>query len=133
MRQPQPIPQSAEPAELFVANSSGVHPAAFQALRSIFCPCSSVPVKNHASMPPVITNRSCTEPSFTPLLFLNRASRTGPFCVMNHGTVFFAPFNVASAINGFCAGLVPPAPGFEWQDKHWFELKRGPRPLWFRW
>ena len=64
-----------------------------------------------------------------PLLFLNRASRTGPFCVMNHGTVFFAPFKVATAINGFCAGLDPPASGWEWQEKHWFELKRGPSPL----
>jgi hypothetical protein len=34
---------------------------------------------------------------------LNRASRTGPFCVMNHGTLFFAPFKVATAIKGFCA------------------------------
>src|SRR5208337_870562 len=82
-----------------------------------------------ASVRPVITNRSCTEPSATPLLFLKRASRAGPFCVTNQGTVFFAPFKVATAIWGFCAGLDPPAPGCEWQDKHWFELKRGPRPL----
>jgi hypothetical protein len=26
---------------------------------------------------------------------------------MNHGTVFFAPFKVATAIKGFCAGLDP--------------------------
>src|SRR5712691_12102980 len=79
-----------------------------------------------ASVRPVITKRSCTEPSLTPLLFLKRASRTGPFCAMNHGTVFFAPFKVATAIKGFCAGLDPPASGCEWQDKHWLELNRGP-------
>jgi len=61
-----------------------------------------------ASARPVMTKRSCTEPSLTPLLFLKRASRTGPFGVMNHGTVFFAPSKVATAIKGFCAGLVPP-------------------------
>ena len=83
-----------------------------------------------ASVRPVMTNRSCTSPSLAPLaLRLNRASRTGPFCVMNHGTVFFAPFKVATAIKGFCAGLDPPASGCEWQEKHWLELKRGPSPL----
>src|ERR1700676_1728310 len=82
-----------------------------------------------ASVRPVITKMSCTEPSLTPLLFLNRASRTGPFCVTNHGTVFLAPFKVATAIKGFCARLVPPASGCEWQDRHWLELKRGPSPL----
>src|ERR1035438_3698409 len=82
-----------------------------------------------ASLRPVITKRSCTSPSAAPLLFLNRASRTGPFCVMNHGSVFFAPFKVATANSGFRAGLDPPALGCEWQEKHWLELKRGPRPL----
>src|ERR1700733_11701412 len=48
---------------------------------------------------------------------------------MNQGTVFFAPFKVATATWGFCGGLDPPAFGCEWQEKHWFELKRGPRPL----
>src|SRR5258708_7626285 len=82
-----------------------------------------------ASARPVITKRSCTEPSLTPLLFLNRASRTGPFAVTNHGTVFFAPLKVATAICGFCAGLDPPSSGCAWQDMHWLELKRGPSPL----
>jgi len=83
-----------------------------------------------ASVRPVTTKRLCTSPSLTPLaLRLNRASRTGPFCVMNHGTVFFAPFKVATAIKGFCAGLDPPAAGCEWQERHWLELKRGPSPL----
>src|SRR5260370_26670338 len=82
-----------------------------------------------ASLRAVITKRSCTEPSLTPLLFLNRASRIGPFCVMNHGTVFFAPFKLATSGRGFFAGLDPPASGCEWQEKHWLELKRGPRPL----
>src|SRR5215472_8122877 len=48
---------------------------------------------------------------------------------MNQGTTFFAPLSVAILIRGFCAGLDPPADGWEWQDKHWLELKRGPRPL----
>ena len=83
-----------------------------------------------ASVRPVITKRSCTSPSLVPLaLCLKRASRTGPFCVMNHGTVFFAPFKVATAINGFSEGLDPPALGWAWQERHWFELKRGPSPL----
>src|SRR5579863_5669617 len=48
---------------------------------------------------------------------------------MNQGTTFFAPLRVATAIIGFCGGLDPPAAGCAWQDKHWFELKRGPSPL----
>src|SRR5271155_2902883 len=48
---------------------------------------------------------------------------------MNQGTRFFAPLRVAIAIMGFCAGLDPPAAGCAWQDRHWFELKRGPSPL----
>ena len=83
-----------------------------------------------ASLRPVMTNRSCTSPSFVPSGFrLKRASRMGPFGVMNHGTLFFAPLRVAIAIKGFCAGLEPPASGCEWQEKHWLELKRGPSPL----
>src|ERR1700688_355904 len=83
-----------------------------------------------ASARPVITKRLCTSPSPVPSgLFLNRASRTGPFCVMNHGTLFFAPLKVATAINGFCAGLDPPSSGCAWQEMHWLELKRGPSPL----
>src|SRR5215469_10796010 len=82
-----------------------------------------------ASLRPVITKMSCTPPSATPLLFLNRASRTGPFGAVNHGTAFFAPSSVATAIKGFCAGLEPPMFGCEWHEKHWFELKRGPSPL----
>src|SRR5260370_30815478 len=84
-----------------------------------------------ASARPVITKRSCTSPSLVPLeLCLKRASRPGPFYVMNQGTLFFAPFNVATAINGFSEGLDPPALGWPWQERHWFELKRGPSP-WF--
>src|SRR5580692_12078008 len=48
---------------------------------------------------------------------------------MNQGTVFFAPFKAATSGRGFLAGLDPPASGCEWQEKHWLELKRGPRPL----
>ena len=64
-------------------------------------------------------DRSCTSPSFVPFGFrLKRASRTGPFWVMNHGTSFLAPFRVAIAIKGFWEGLVPPGAGCEWQDRH---------------
>ena len=82
-----------------------------------------------ASVRPVITKRACTLPSGTPLLFLKRASRIGPFAVINQGIVFVAPFKWATSGRGFCAGLVPPIAGCEWQEKHWFELKRGPSPL----
>src|ERR1700689_765968 len=77
-----------------------------------------------ASLRPVITKRSCTSPSLVPFGFrLKRASRTGPFGAMNHGTTFFAPLRVATAIKGLLGGLDPPAAGCAWQDKHWFELK----------
>src|SRR3984957_20050594 len=83
-----------------------------------------------ASLRPVMTNRSCTAPSLVPFgVRLNRASRMGPACVMNQGTTFFAPLRVAIPISGFRVGLDPPAAGCEWQDKHWFELKRGPSPV----
>src|SRR5215469_8542253 len=82
-----------------------------------------------ASLRPVITNRSCTLPLLTPSLVWKRASRIGPLGAMNHGTAFFAPLSVATAIRGFWAGLVPPILGCEWQEKHWLELKRGPSPL----
>src|SRR5580700_154856 len=63
-----------------------------------------------ASLRPVMTKRSCTSPSLVPFGFrLKRASRTGPFCTMNHGTTFFAPLRVATAIIGLLAGLDPPA------------------------
>src|ERR1700726_3488355 len=48
---------------------------------------------------------------------------------MNQGSTFCAPLRVAIAIMGFRAGLDPPGAGCAWQDKHWFELKRGPSPL----
>src|ERR1700683_2285025 len=48
---------------------------------------------------------------------------------MNQGTAFFAPFKWATSGRGFFAGLDPPPAGCEWQEKHRFELKRGPRPL----
>src|SRR5437879_86465 len=84
-----------------------------------------------ASLRPVITNRSWTLPSAVPSgCCLKRASRIGPAAVMNQGTTFFAPVRVATAISGLEAGLVPPGPGCKWQPRHWFELKRGPRPLW---
>src|ERR1017187_5131014 len=83
-----------------------------------------------ASLRPEMTKRSCTLPSLVPFgLRLKRASRTGPFGAMNHGIVFLAPLRAAIVTKGFCAGLDPPAAGYEWQDKHWFELKRGPSPL----
>lgn len=83
-----------------------------------------------ASLRPVMTNRSWTSPSLVPFgLRLKRASRTGPFAAINHGTTFIAPLRTEMAIKGFPAGLDPPAAGCEWHDRHWFELKRGPSPL----
>src|ERR1700730_139438 len=83
-----------------------------------------------ASLRPVMTKRSCTPPSLVPSgLRLKRASLTGPFAVTNQGTMFFAPLSVATAIKGFCAGLVPPGEGCAWHARHWLELKRGPSPL----
>ena len=37
-------------------------------------------------------------------IFLNRASRTGPFWVTNQGIMFLAPLSVATAIAGFMGG-----------------------------
>ena len=83
-----------------------------------------------ASVRPEMTKRLCTSPSLEPLGFrLKRASRMGPFGAMNQGTSFLAPLSVATAIKGLFAGLDPPGAGCEWQDRHWFELKRGPSPL----
>ena len=83
-----------------------------------------------ASLRPVMTKRSCTPPSLVRSgLRLKRASLTGPFSVTNQGTTLFAPLSVATAIKGFCAGLVPPGAGCAWHERHWLELKRGPSPL----
>jgi len=41
----------------------------------------------------------------------------------------FCPIDSAIAIKGFRARLDPPAAGCKWQDTHWFELKRGPKPI----
>ena len=72
-----------------------------------------------ASARPVMTKRSCTPPSGVPSgFFTKRASRTGPLSVMNDGILFFAPFNVATAICGLTAGLVPPTAGWRWQPEH---------------
>src|SRR3977135_2904893 len=82
-----------------------------------------------ASLRPVMTNRLCTPPSLVPFgLRLKRASRIGPFCVMNQGTTFLAPSSVAIAIKGFVAGLVPPTLGCEWQDGHRREVEGGASP-----
>src|SRR5207244_12081691 len=52
-----------------------------------------------ASVRPAMVNRSWTPPSGVPSGFLtNLASRTGPFSVMNDGTVLAAPFLLANAI-----------------------------------
>src|SRR5580704_3991337 len=68
-----------------------------------------------ASLRPVMTKRLCTPPLLLPSGFrLKRASRMGPFGVMNHGTTFLAPANVATPIKGFRAALDPPTAGCEW-------------------
>src|SRR6266849_4067675 len=68
-----------------------------------------------ASERPVMTKRSCTPPSGVPSgLRTKRTSRTGPFAVMNDGTVFLAPPVVAAATCGLVGGLEPPAAGCAW-------------------
>src|SRR5215472_1317465 len=82
-----------------------------------------------ASLRPEITNRSWTPPSGVPSgLLMKRTSRTGPFLVINGGTVFFAPSSVATATCGLVKGLEPPTSGCAWQPEQLFMLKRGPRP-----
>ena len=79
-----------------------------------------------ASVRPVMTKMACTSPLLVPSgLRLKRASRTGPFCVMNHGTTFFAPLRAAIAIKGFRGGLEPPGPGWEWQDRALVGIEAG--------
>src|SRR5262249_19993877 len=82
-----------------------------------------------ASARPVMTKRSCTPPSGVPFgLFTNRASRTGPFALMKDGTVFFAPFAVATATCGFTGGLEPRVAGSAWHPPQRSKLNRGPNP-----
>ncbi len=65
-----------------------------------------------ASERPVITNSEWTPPSGAPPgWILKRASRMGPFAVMNEGSVFCAPNAVAVGTCGFAAGEVPPIAG----------------------
>jgi hypothetical protein len=65
-----------------------------------------------SSTRPRIVNNACTPPSRLPFeVATNRASRTGPFNVMNEGTVFCAPNAVATATCGLTAGEVPPTAG----------------------
>src|SRR5581483_2387294 len=72
-----------------------------------------------ASERPVTVYRSCTPPSFTPLVVRKRASRTGPSVVMNFFLMLRRPPRVARATCGlaigFCGlfrpGLLPPAAG----------------------
>src|SRR5580704_9447769 len=47
---------------------------------------------------------------------------------MNAGTVLVAPYNVATAICGLTAGLLPPREGCAWHPAQLLRLKRGPRP-----
>src|SRR6266571_3740199 len=82
-----------------------------------------------ASARPAIVNRSWTPPSGVPsAFFTNLASRTGPFGVMNDGTVLVAPFALANATWGFAAGLVPPTAGCRWQPPQLPRFIVGPRP-----
>src|ERR1700722_17710683 len=67
---------------------------------------------------------------------MKRASSTGPFAVINDGTVLVAPSSVASATCGFgigfCGlvgpGLAPPIVGWAWHWAQLLPLKVGPRP-----
>jgi hypothetical protein len=72
-----------------------------------------------ASDRPCIEKRSCTPPSGVPSgLSAKRASRIGPFAVMNDGIAFVAPIAFASVTCGFVAGLEPPTAGNMWQLPH---------------
>src|SRR5262245_12653333 len=80
---------------------------------------------------PVITNRACTPPSGEPSGFLTkRASRTGPFLVMNDGGLFPASNGpVVAKVNcGLTSGELPPVAGWAWQPPQLSRLKRGPTP-----
>src|SRR5216684_2136545 len=71
----------------------------------------------------------CVRPSGVPsAFFTNLASRTGPFGVINDGTVLVAPFTAANATWGFTAGLVPPTAGCKWQPPQLPRFIVGPRP-----
>src|SRR5206468_2142324 len=68
---------------------------------------------------------------------MKRASRIGPFAVMNEGTEFAAPSRVASVTWGFALGdcglarpgLLPPVEGWAWHCAQLLPLKVGPRPF----
>ena len=80
-----------------------------------------------ASGRPVMTYSSCTWPSGVPSgLRTKRTSRTGPFKVINGGTIFWACSKVATATWGLIFGLVPPTAGCAWQPAHELRLYRGP-------
>src|SRR5262249_50754965 len=91
-----------------------------------------------ASDRPVIVYRAWTPPSSAPLeVLIKRASRMGPSAVINDGTAFVAPSNVASAPCGFCTeccglvspGLLPPPDGSAWHCAQLLPLKVGPSPI----
>src|SRR5271166_531299 len=56
---------------------------------------------------------------------MKRTSRTGPLAVMNQGNRFC---ELAKAICGLDAGLLPPMAGWTWQAVQELALKRGPKP-----
>src|SRR5882724_1580640 len=67
---------------------------------------------------------------------MKRASRTGPFAVMNDGTTLVAPSSLASATCGLGSGrwglsrlgLEPPLLGCAWHMAQLLPLNVGPRP-----
>src|SRR5258706_15716045 len=72
---------------------------------------------------------SCTPPSGLPSVFLmNRASRPGPFAVMNEGTVFPGATVEALASWGLMAGVHPPRAAGLLQHAPESRVKRGPTP-----
>ena len=61
-----------------------------------------------------------------------RASRVGPWTVMNVGMVLSAPLTIPLVIavnSGLLAIPVPPIVGWEWHAEHWLKLNRGPKPV----
>src|SRR5208282_2939408 len=90
-----------------------------------------------ASVLPAMENRLCTPPSGLPSgCWMNLASLTGPFAVINDGIVFHAPISAAAAICGFGwgtwglagLGLDPRVAGWEWHEPQLVLLNPGPSP-----
>ena len=83
-----------------------------------------------ASDRPAMVNRSCTPPSGVPsAFFTNRASRTGPFRVMNDGTLLVAPFCGGERDLRIHRGTGSADRGCRWQPPQLSEVHRRPEAV----